>query len=502
VAFDSTAKPGRKASVLLWIADHPACLAAAEQMQALQQQLKQAGIDNGTVEYVPIWAESQPPAGISFEQLQKQWKLPGRLALDRSAAGRDLFQVQEAPTVVILNGQGELQFLDVRLNPMLDRALAPLVSRVVEGIDVAAELKHAQSFTEVRFRAELAQAAAADASTAQRNFNEPYPPESLQLAQSGSQDYPARVIALAQDERLSIWALLSDGTLQGLDAALKPLKSWATEWIDASPNSVRLLPAPDGKLFALSIPGAIEVFDTKSQQAIRYAIPDKDVIVDMQWLTMASSQALRLAAITSGKQVMLLDPENRQQLSGSCPSDPLAIVPQKNQGDLNGLVVLGNRALEPMKLNSDAGTVSASPVKHSLPEPQKNLTFSPSHGPWQTSRTTKLEQTLAAGWLADEELALFFLDDQLQPFWHHRLRTEKSNIGRHHIASAVSPGNGSIVWAVLDAANTIHLLRGDVMWSDHFRHTGRVSGIALVPSGDRLALLVASQSTITAFELQ
>jgi hypothetical protein len=111
------------------------------------------------------------------------------------------------------------------------------------------------------------------------------------------------------------------------------------------------------------------------------------------------------------------------------------------------------------------------------------------------------EQRLATGWIAGQELSLFFLDRDLQPFWRYRLPYDKSMIGKHRIASAVSPGNSAIVWAVLDGNSTIHLLRGDAMWSDHFRHSGRVSGIALIPTGDRLALLVASQSTIVSYEL-
>jgi hypothetical protein len=500
VAYDSTARQDRKASVLMWLADHPACLAAAEQLQSIQQQIKALGIQDGVVEYVPIWAESQPPAGMTFEQLQKQWKLPGNLALDRSAAGRDLFRVQEAPTVAILDGRGKLQFVDVRLNPMLDRALTPLVSRVVEGIDVAAELKQAQAFEQVRFRAELALAASADASLDQRSYSEPYPPQSLQLVELGSCDCESRIVAFSQDSRLAVWALLSDGTLQGFDVGLKPLKKYSTTWVEAKLSNPRLTPSPDGRLFAINLPGAIEVFDTKSQQSIRFSVPQGDSVTDLQWLRLAASQSLRLAAITTGKQVMLLDPENREQLSGSSSSDPLAIVTQSNQGDLDGLVVLSNGKLEPLKLNKADG-VSASRVNHKLPEPAKSIGFIPSHGPWHTASSTSVEQRLATGWIAGQELSLFFLDRELQPFWRYRLPYEKAMIGKHQIASAVSPGNSAIVWAVLDANSTIHLLRGDAMWADHFRHHARVNGIALVPTGDRLALVVASQSTIVCYEL-
>ncbi len=517
IAFDSTPKNSRKATVLMWLADHPACLVAAEQLAVMKEQLSKAGVPENSVEVVPIWAESHPPSGLSFEQLVKQWKLPGRLAVDRNAAGRDLFQVQEAPTVVILDSQNKLQFVDVRLNPTLDRALAPLVARVVEGVSVADELKVAQQSTLVRHRAHLARLAAGDARPSQTKFDEAYPPESIQMSLIERIEFPSRIVTIAQDSQQSIWTLLSNGTLQVVDGSLKKKNEYKLQSGDSS-GRTRVAVSPDCRNVAVWSGGkSIEILDTKSQQSSLFPIPNGAGVNDLQWLSVGDSTAHRLAAVTSSKQVLLLDPSNREQLSGSCKSEPMAIVTQSASGDVDGLVVLGDGTLEPLKLSSEITSPKAKPVKHPISTSSafagRQLAFKPSSGPWTWSQnaTTKqpaIQQLLATGVLGADEPALLVLDSQLTPLWHYRLPIEHTatSAGQsqslvHRVACAASPANGASIWAVLDSTGIVHILRGDMQWADDFRLETKPCGIALQAVGDRLHLIIAAQNTLSAMKL-
>lgn len=517
VAFDSTPKHSRKATVLMWLADHPACLVAAEQLAVMKEQLSKAGVPDNAVEVVPIWAESQPPSGLTFEQLVKQWKLPGRLAVDRNAAGRDLFQVQEAPTVVILDSQNKLQFIDVRLNPTLDRALVPLVARVVEGVNVADELKLAQQSTLVRHRAHLARLAAGDAPTSQTKFDEAYPPESIQLGLVDRVEFPSRIVTIAQDTQQSIWTLLSNGTLQVVDGSLKKKNEYKLQSSDHSERT-RLAPSPDCRYVAVCTGSkSIEILDTKSQQSNQFPIPSGASVNDLQWLTVGDTTTHRLAVITSNKQVLLLDPANREQLSGSCNSEPMAIVTQSGSGDVDGLVVLRDGTLEPLKLSSESTSPKAKPVKHPISTSSafagRQLAFRPGSGPWTWSQNagTKQpanQQLLATGVLGANEPALMVLDSQLAPVWHYRLPFEhtSTSVGQsqsfvHRVACAASPANGASIWAVLDSTGTVHILRGDMQWADDFRPHAKPCGIALQAVGDRLHLIIASQNMLSTMKL-
>ena len=117
----------RKATVLLWLADHPTCRIAGEQLQRVSQSLTGLGVAPGAVEFVMVWAEPAPPKDTTFADLRQDWQLPGVLALDRDAMGRDLFQVQEAPTLVVVDQNNRLQLRESRSNPILDQVLPALL---------------------------------------------------------------------------------------------------------------------------------------------------------------------------------------------------------------------------------------------------------------------------------------------------------------------------------------------------------------------------------------
>lgn len=505
LVYDSTLKPGRKASVLMWLADHPACLVAAEQLNVTLQQLTQAGIAESDLEIVPIWAESKPPEGMSFAQLQQRWKLPGNLAVDQLAVGRDVFQVQEAPTVVILDANGKLQFLDVRLNPSLDRALAPIVARVVQGVDVAAELADAAQSADVRFRATLARLAASDSSDAQRSIGQAYPPESIQLVRAATHEADTRQIAIAQSHKQSTVVLTANGQLQLFDSNLKLLESQKLQINTALPGKARLQISPDDRYFALTASdSSLLVHDWKSKQSLQYPIPGNGKVNDFQWLRIGGSKSYRLAVATSASQVLLLDPENREQLSGPCPQLPLAILPQQSNGDVDGLIVMRDRSLEQLKLSAEASAATARPARHVLStgESKRQIAFTPNLGPWAQNDSSKHKQYLATGLLGNDEPVLLVLDDQLQPLWSYRLPTAHSLQSLHEIAFATAPTNSATIWAILDATGTIHLLRGDVHWMDHFRNQATPIGIAMQATGDRLQLVIATANSLESYRIE
>ncbi len=505
VAYESAASGDRKASVLMWLADHPACLVAAEQLSVMLQQLKQAGIAERDVEVVPIWAEAKPPEAMTFSQLKQQWKLPGKLAVDQSAAGRDIFQVQEAPTVVILDSTGKLQFMDVRLNPSLDRALAPIVARVVQGVDVAAELVSSAQSADARYRATLARLAASDAPESQRSFSRSYPPESIQLVKTANHDSASRQIAIAQTFSQSSVVLLADGQLLQFDPNLKLLDSQKLQTSAPLTGKTRLQVSPDDRYVALiASESSILIHNWKTKLSLQYPVPGSGKVNDFQWLRVGASKSFRLAVATSANNVLLLDPENREQLSGTSQQTPLAILPEQASGDVDGLVVMRDKTLEQLKLSSAANSATARPARHLLSnnDNKRQLNFTPNLGPWAQNDSAKSKQYLATGLLGSDEPVLFVLDDQLQPLWSYRLPTAHSLQSLHQIAFATAPSNSATIWAILDATGTIHLLRGDVHWMDHFRNPTTPIGIAMQAVGDRLHLVVATANSLESYRLE
>lgn len=516
--------PHRKATVLLWLADHPACRVASEQMLRVAEALPALGVHEGAVEFVMVWAEPQPPAGTSFATLVDDWNMPGQLALDRNAMGRDLFHVQEAPTLVVVDQNNRLQLRESRSNPMLDRILPQLLSRIVAGEDLAAELISKQNQVAQRHRIELRMAAAVDASSASDSLEqEPYAPETFTLRKIAASASKATAVAVNSDAQGNVWTLYNTGQLRRDTAdSLAQLDTVAAGWIEtpwtsdssrgqstsvvrtsASGTSragfanggvwasgqplgaVRIEVSPKSKYVAYvkDDEPAVQWIDIDAQQNRTIAIESGDYPIDFRWLPGREASTANLAVITAQGRTLLIDPTDRQQMSGHSPVPPLALLPAVDQApDTAGYVVLADRSIQPLQLSATSAAMPAATSNGSV-------AFQPDRGPWILGHDSNRILTLARGWLAAGEPAVFLLDEQRKQHWHYRMPLERDAAA---VAGSVGndPASGQAVWAVLSGTRTIHILRADGRIIDHFRNAEPVVGLALQPNGARLELTI------------
>ena len=230
-------------------------------------------------------------------------------------------------------------------------------------------------------------------------------------------------------------------------------------------------------------------------------------MIDWKWLAVPGTRQTRLAAITNGQQLLLLDTDNREPLSGHCPGAPVAIIDlPRNGAEISGLVALADGAVEPIHLAGQTGRGPGDPAANDRAKSHlagERLGFIPAAGPW-TSHSTSAGawNALAMGERFAEEPALFLLDAELSPQWHYRLPCRLGNPRPPlQIAAATDPTSGATLWAILDTAGTLHLLRRDGSWTDHFRPAESAVAIALLPAGDRLTLLLATTNSLVAYRL-
>jgi len=535
VGFDSRPKSQRKASILLWLANHPSCQFAAEQLTRAMNSLREVGVKLEHLEFVSVWAEPKPPDGMTFQQLKTQWQLPGSLVRDNAAAGRDLFQVEEAPTLIVLDANGALQLRDVRTNPLLDMALPRLIQRIMEGEDLAQEIQEAQSASERRFQAEIAMFLAEDRLNQHPVLPDHYPPGLLQLTEVHRKEYPNKLRLLFQDPFQTPWILLADGTLNRLGPALDIQGTYQTSWQDKNDQTIRVLASPDGRLLAHvatvkngSGPQEVDIYDIKTGQETHVGLPSQSKIVDIRWLaatpidnnsatlpitkrsnSMARMEypstlqrqglGQRLAILTASNQVVLYDWETKERYSGTCPAQPTSLI------DYCGSVVLKDGSIEPIALldrNNNSRHAPQAASDGVATRRYGKLAFQPLTGPWGTACTQSNWHSIAAGLLAKSEPAMFLLDAQLQPIGHQRLPTTALQSSElYRIVHAQSPGNGAVFWAILEPSSVVHIIPVDGTWADHFRLGESLNGIALIAAGDRLNLLVAEADQIIAYQL-
>lgn len=123
-----------KIAVLVWFNDHPAsqtALAGLEQVRAVLPAETQ----------VACYAVCTEPSHVSHAQVQslaQRWGSTTPLVRDLEAAGRDVFKIPFAPTVVVLDAHGVVQLFEVGANPNLASELPDRLRLLAAGEDLAA----------------------------------------------------------------------------------------------------------------------------------------------------------------------------------------------------------------------------------------------------------------------------------------------------------------------------------------------------------------------------
>jgi peroxiredoxin len=125
-----------KVTLLVWYRHHEACRATLAEVAKVRQEFAEN-------EKVAIYAVSTDPTTESNEdltQLLKNWQVELPLVRDLEAFGNSIFHIEAQPTVVVLDAQGRVQIFQPGGNPELAAQLATILTGLLRGEDMAAEI--------------------------------------------------------------------------------------------------------------------------------------------------------------------------------------------------------------------------------------------------------------------------------------------------------------------------------------------------------------------------
>ncbi len=131
----SEAGSDRSVTVLLWVARHEGSQAAAGGLQELASsmppELRQS------TRFVIVMSE----AGEPTDQTLRQWGVDLPWANDTQAVGRDVFGVEEAPTLAVLSSNRQIEWFQHRVEPGAMLALPQVITDVLAGARVGETLQ-------------------------------------------------------------------------------------------------------------------------------------------------------------------------------------------------------------------------------------------------------------------------------------------------------------------------------------------------------------------------
>lgn len=506
-----TAQAGQ-IQLLVWSADHPSCRATLAQVE---QALKQLPADiRNQIAPVVVWAEPKPAAGTTFADLAEKWNFSFPIVLDDAAVGRDLFSVQEAPTIVILDGQHRLQFFQERANPLLVQALPEMLTRLAGGESLAKTMNDRMQAEQTRYLAQLWLARSSDCNAGAFTKPEPYAPQLVSLSEPQVHATHRPIAAMTADALHNLWTLTVDGELECRDSRGQSRGNYTTDWKSTAGQLVRLTVDAKGRYVAMrsaAAVGELRILDTESKKTSTISLGSNQAVTDFRWLATASGS--RLAAITTASRTVLIDPARNEQHSGQSASPPLALLDKVEDDKVaSGYAILTGGRIEPVILEDQAGAKQAlaKPVStgsDALPSPivERQLKFTPAAGPWtawhDAKQTAKQTATLARGWIAEDEPAVFLLDGALRQLWHAPLP-----ITDHPEAFSASvaedPVSGQPLWIVAQPSSTLHFFRADGGLVDHCQLEEPVRGLAAIPSGNELHLWIAHPEKLVRYRLR
>ncbi len=528
MGWDTSAMSGMgKVQVLLWLADHPSCRATLEQLNKAMSRIPQPLREQ--VVPVVVWAEAHPPEGLTFASLKQQWQIDMPIVHDDGEIGRDVLAIAEAPALMVLDAKHRLQFMQQRGNPLLADILPDMLMRLSKGENLAqGAIEQVQSLQD-RFIAGLWQARASDCVIG--GFTKPSAcaPALFRLEEVDQKSVRESIASLQADAMRNLWMLRGDGKLLQLSPSGKVEREFESNLAsdDGRGNSinraVRMAVDEAGKFVALCPHGGdkMVVIETATSKSAFVQL-NKQNVTDFRWL--GTPTGLRLAAITQSGKTLLIDPSRFEQHSGQSNQMPLAILPRVAEEALtSGYVIMRDGHIEPLIVQDEGGAKAAVLGQPALGQPAsisfkdtsertpanasqvnvvlKSLQFTPACGPWIQWRDAKRTLTLARGWLASDEPAVYVLDDKLQQLWHAPLAIQE---GAEICGASVAldPVSNQPLWVLATEASTLHFLRADGQFVDDCRLPEEVRGLALVPVGQELRLWVAYHQRIAQYRFQ
>lgn len=533
-------KPRRPITILAWLADHPACQEAAAQLARFKKQIANTP-QASQVEVLAVWAEPTPPQGMSWNQLAAKWELADNLVLDPQAFGRDLFGVNEAPTIIALGQGGTVQYFQERANPYLAETLISLTTDILAGRNPAQIAIREYQYDLDRYHDQLRAAACTDSAFVQDLPIRAYPPRLFQSSQLWQKSVSQSIVALtAQTNGETGFLTLSENALvefwddngeveKSIDISSLTGKSVVADHISLAPSNQPLTDQSSWMVVSNYRTCQAWLVNYITNQVKEVQFNGRDPIVDIAWLAPQTlGDSSWLAIVGKNGDITLIEPQSGKRLTGRSPKLPVALMPQmSNDGNVARLLIVqADGTLEPIlrpgeRVSVQGDRVSIVPASNDeSPNVSKNnitrlaafgdqkvasgnnslpvrLPFSPKYGSWSWASDDKQSLVLAIGEQNPNEPVAILMNGNAEMLWHYPLAANDVDVLLNPFSTAIAR-DGSRYWSILSPSSTIHLVRFDGGVNDHFSIGRKIKSAILTSWDNRLVVITLTGEHIQA----
>ncbi len=130
--IDGNALRGRT-TALIWYHHHPVCEEYLRQIHAVSRQFE----GSQDIAIYAICTEPSSTTDLEVQQYLRDWQVQTVALRDLRAFGRDVFEIQGAPTLVVLDRNGVVQIVETGFNPNIAAELPVVLRKLDAGEDLA-----------------------------------------------------------------------------------------------------------------------------------------------------------------------------------------------------------------------------------------------------------------------------------------------------------------------------------------------------------------------------
>ena len=140
----SSAQFDGKITVLCWFDSRPANRVALTKLEAVQEAVNDASVVDvaNPAEFEFVLVCTEPATKFSHDDVKsllQSWGIGLPVVRDLTAVGRDRFEIQATPTIVVLDAKGIVQLNETGIDPNLDQQLPGVLQLIADGKPIAAD---------------------------------------------------------------------------------------------------------------------------------------------------------------------------------------------------------------------------------------------------------------------------------------------------------------------------------------------------------------------------
>lgn len=489
-----------KIGVLLWFNDYPAC-------EKTLQSLQQLSADGQQAKDVVVLAICTEPSSFSDQQVRdlvKKWNVDLPVVRDLEAIGRDRFQIEGAPTLVVIDAEGTVQVVETGANPELGKELPVILEKLRKGESVAQQILEKHEQEQALYARQVAIASGSTPTTVVELPPTPIKPASLpkklKLTPRWTNDQvasPGNLLVFGNDDASiavaggrSVTVLDRTGAVVTRHELALPEK--------ASVSCLRTVVTAQGeRLFVGSSPLGAQAFVFDEKGTVRLAYPPinqrheglRDVLLQ-QFDEGERELALYVGFWgTLGVQRVALNGE-RAWSNRAIPSVMSLAIAHANELGRRKLLVAG----EPgrlMRLNQYGHNEPPFSIR------ERSVTQ------LYPSRFAPPQPTVycGIGFNTDGNLLAVALDQELNEEWNYPLPPGLHRNAIEFVTSGSIRSRESCEWLFAAADGSIHIVSSDGEFLDYF-HTGEtLTGVTHSRSGDDSLIIVSTPQKIIAWQV-